>query len=292
MVAVLDLGSNSFILLVQHNGEVILEEVYEVGLKSISDEEKAFETASETILQMKKKIADTIVYAFGTAVFRERPALFEKIIKTFNLNGEILSEEDEAYFTYMSVDPNFEQDITVLDLGGGSLEIVTKDWFKSLPVGTHVLNSLFNLSLPQMEQFSEAVRYVEEKIPFIKNPVGVGGSFVTIAAMKLGRWDLKLLNGLILNASDVEFSLNQLKGKSYEQVRNWGIIPPGREKTIVAGCVVAMAVAKFGPIRVSTKGFRHTLASMIERGKIEKPWRARGDLNSRPPDPQSGALSS
>lgn len=291
MVAVLDLGSNSFILLVQRDGEVILEEVYEVGLKSIPNDEKAFKVASEVISQTKKKITGT-VYAFGTAVFRERPTLFERIVKNFDLNGEILSEEDEAFFTYMSVDPTFQRDITVLDLGGGSLEIVTKDWFKSLPVGTHVLNNLFDLSLPQLEQFDEAVKYVERKLPPIKNPVGIGGSFVAIAAMKLGKWDLKLLDRSVLKVSDIENALNKLKGKSYEEVRSWKIIPPGREKTIVAGCAVAMAVAKFGPIEVSTRGFRHTLAGMIERGKIERPWRARGDLNSRPPDPQSGALSS
>lgn len=291
MVAVLDLGSNSFILLVQKDGEVILEEVYEVGLKSIVDEQEAFRVASEVISQIKKKITGT-VYAFGTAVFRERPNLFERIVKSFNLNGEILSEEDEAFFTYMSVDPTFQRDITVLDLGGGSLEIVTKDWFKSLPVGTHVLNSLFDLSLPRMEHFDEAMKYVEKKLPSIENPVGIGGSFVAIAAMKLGKWDLKLLDRSVLKVSDIENALNRLKGKSYEEVRSWKIIPPGRERTIVAGCVVAMAVARFGPIEVSTRGFRHTLAGMIERGKIDRPWRARGDLNSRPPDPQSGALSS
>lgn len=292
MVAVLDLGSNSFILLVQKDGEVILEEVYEVGLKSILNEEEAFKAASEAISQIKKKITGANVYAFGTAVFRERPALFERIVKSFDLNGEILSEEEEAFFTYMSVDPTFQKNITVLDLGGGSLEIVTKDWFKSLPIGTHVLNSLFDLSLPRMEQFDEAVKYVEKKLPTIKDPVGVGGSFVAIAAMKLGKWDLKLLDRSVLNVSDIENALNRLKGKSYEEVRSWKIIPSGREKTIVAGCAVAMAVAKFGPIEVSTRGFRHTLAGMIEKGRIDRPWRARGDLNSRPPDPQSGALSS
>lgn len=291
-VGVLDLGSNSFILLVQEGERTVLEEVYEVGLRSVEDEEEAFRLASRVISRIKARFPDLTLYAFGTAVFRERPALFERILRAFDLNGQILSEEDEAYFTYMSVDPNFEKDITVFDLGGGSLEIVRKDWFVSLPLGTHVLNRLFDLSLPDAPQFHEAVKHVESRLPDFENPVGIGGSFVAIAALKLGAWDLKALDGIVLNQGDVESAFKRLKGNSLEQVRDWKVIPAGRERTIVAGCAVALAITKCEPMIVSTKGFRYTLARMLERGRIERPWRARGDLNSRPPDPQSGALSS
>lgn len=291
-VGVLDLGSNSFILLVQEGEQTVLEEVYEVGLRSVEDEEEAFKLAGRVISHIKTKFPDLPLHAFGTAVFRERPALFERILRTFDLNGQILSEEDEAYFTYMSVDPNFEKSITVFDLGGGSLEIVRKDWFVSLALGTHVLNRLFDLSLPDAPQFYEAVKHVESKLPDFEKPVGIGGSFVAIAAVKNGAWDLKTLDGIVLNQADVEFVFERLKGNTLEQVRDWKVIPIGRERTIMAGCAVALAITKREPVIVSTKGFRHTLARMLERGRIERPWRARGDLNSRPPDPQSGALSS
>lgn len=291
-VGVLDLGSNSFILLVQEGGRTVLEEVYELGLRSVEDEEEAFRLASRVISQIKARFSDVPLYAFGTAVFRERPVLFERILRTFDLNGQILSEEDEAYFTYMSVDPNFERSITVFDLGGGSLEIVRKDWFVSLPLGTHVLNRLFDLSLPNAPQFYEAVKHVESRLPDFESPVGIGGSFVAIAALKNGAWDLKTLDGIVLSQADVESVFERLKGNTLQQVRDWKVIPSGRERTIVAGCAVALAITKREPVTVSTKGFRHTLARMLERGRIERPWRARGDLNSRPPDPQSGALSS
>lgn len=272
MVAVVDLGSNSFILLVQHEGETLLEEVYEVGLKSIGDEDEAFESASRVVSQIKAKVSDVPIHVFGTAIFREKPHLFERIVRKFGLKGEILSEEDEAYFTYMSVDPSFEKDITVFDLGGGSLEVVRKDWFMSLPLGTHVLNNLFDLSLPSIQQFEDALRHVEEMLPSFTNPVGIGGSFVAIASMRIGKWDLKAVEGLILTHHDVEAVIQQLRGNTFEQVRGWNIIPAGREKTIVAGCAVALAIAKRGSIKVSTKGFRHTLARMLEEGGIQRPW--------------------
>ncbi|AJC74809.1 guanosine polyphosphate pyrophosphohydrolase [Pseudothermotoga hypogea DSM 11164 = NBRC 106472] len=272
VVAVVDLGSNSFILLVQHEGETLLEEVYEVGLKSIGDEDEAFESASRVVSQIKAKVSDVPIHVFGTAIFREKPHLFERIVRKFGLKGEILSEEDEAYFTYMSVDPSFEKDITVFDLGGGSLEVVRKDWFMSLPLGTHVLNNLFDLSLPSIQQFEDALRHVEEMLPSFTNPVGIGGSFVAIASMRIGKWDLKAVEGLILTHHDVEAVIQQLRGNTFEQVRGWNIIPAGREKTIVAGCAVALAIAKRGSIKVSTKGFRHTLARMLEEGGIQRPW--------------------
>jgi len=272
VVAVVDLGSNSFILLVQHEGETLLEEVYEVGLKSIGDEDEAFESASRVVSQIKAKVSDVPIHVFGTAIFREKPHLFERIVRKFGLKGEILSEEDEAYCTYMSVDPSFEKDITVFDLGGGSLEVVRKDWFMSLPLGTHVLNNLFDLSLPLIQQFEDALRHVEEMLPSFTNPVGIGGSFVAIASMRIGKWDLKAVEGFILTHHDVEAVIQQLRGNTFEQVRGWNIIPAGREKTIVAGCAVALAIAKRGSIKVSTKGFRHTLARMLEEGGIQRPW--------------------
>ncbi|MEJ5229967.1 MAG: guanosine polyphosphate pyrophosphohydrolase [Pseudothermotoga sp.] len=273
MTAVLDLGSNSFIILVYDKGEVVLEKVYEVGLKAIKEEQEAFAKASCVLDEIMRELNLKIpIYAFGTAVFRERPDLFQKLLSTFGLKGFVLSEEEEAFFTYMCVDESFEKDLTVFDLGGGSLEIVKKKWFVSLPLGTHVLNSLFDLSLPGARDFEKALDYVSERLPEFHSPVGIGGSFVSLAALKVGKWDLGMLDGITLTLEDVERAREFLKSKTYEQIKQLKIIPIGRERTIVAGSVVAAAVAKREEIKVSTKGFRHTLAKMIENGVITKPW--------------------
>lgn len=273
MTAVLDLGSNSFIILVYDKGEVLLEKVYEVGLKAIKEEQEAIERASCVLEKITKELnIKGPIYAFGTAVFRERPDLFQKLLKAFGLKGFVLSEEEEAFFTYMCVDESFEKDLTVFDLGGGSLEIVKKKWFVSLPLGTHVLNSLFDLSLPGARDFERALDYVSERLPEFHSPIGIGGSFVSLAALKVGKWDLGMLDGITLTLEDIERAREFLESKTYEQIRQLKIIPVGRERTIVAGSVVAAAVAKREEIKVSTKGFRHTLAKMIENGVITKPW--------------------
>lgn len=264
MVTVLDLGSNSFILLVYERGKTILEKVYEVGLKSFEDDEEAYRAAKSVLTKIQKEIKDGEIYAFGTAFFREKPWLFHSLMNHFGLKGKILSEKEEAYLTYLSVGPTGKEDITVFDLGGGSLEIVKRDWFNSLELGTHVLNRIFDLYLPGAKDFENAVDYVSKRLPDFENAVGVGGSFVAIAALKLGKWDLNLLDGVLLNFEDLQQITRRLREMTFDQVLNMKVIPPARERTIIPGCAVATAIAKKSEIRVSTKGFRYTLAKLMD----------------------------
>ncbi|GAB4310164.1 Ppx/GppA phosphatase family protein [Pseudothermotoga elfii] len=272
MIAVLDLGSNSFIALVYDRGKILLEKVYEVGLKSIKDDEQAFCVAKQSVEKIQSEINGIETYAFGTAVFRQRPELFHRLLKHFEIKGKILSEKEEAYLTYLCIDPKRSMNVTVFDLGGGSLEVVKKDWFVSLETGTHVLNSIFDLSLPEAKDFNKTVDYVLKQLPGFENPVGIGGSFVAIAALKVQKWDLKSLDGFILTPEDIYKISEKLRKMNLQQIVDMKIIPPGREKTIIAGCAVATAIATKGNIKVSTKGFRYTLARMIEEGK----WPASG----------------
>ncbi|HEY8543275.1 MAG TPA: guanosine polyphosphate pyrophosphohydrolase, partial [Pseudothermotoga sp.] len=128
-------------------------------------------------------------------------------------------------------------------------------------------NSIFDLSLPSAKDFDKAVDYVSKQLPDFDNPVGIGGSFVAIAALKVKKWDLKSLDGFILTFEDIQKISEELRKMNPQQIIDMKIIPSGREKTIVAGCTVAIAIATKGNIKVSTKGFRYTLAEMIEEGK-------------------------
>ncbi|HOJ87357.1 MAG TPA: guanosine polyphosphate pyrophosphohydrolase [Pseudothermotoga sp.] len=267
MIAVLDLGSNSFILLIYDKGRTVLEQVYEVGLRSYKDDEEAFCVAKNALEKIKEQIKGIDSYAFGTAVFRERPWLFHNLVNRFGLKGKILSEKEEAYLTYHCVDPQMIRRVTVFDLGGGSLEIVKRDRFVSLPLGTHVLNSIFNLSLPGAPEFEQATNCILEKLPDFEEGIGIGGSFVAIAALIVGKWDLNLLDGFILRFEDVQGVYEKLRKLNYEQIADMKVIPAGRERTIIAGCAVAKAITVKKNISVSTKGFRYTLARMIEEGK-------------------------
>ncbi len=297
MVRVLDLGSNSFIVLVLDGEKVLFEKVYEVGLKAfMNDRMKALKIAKEILSKaLNESDFRCPTYVFGTSVFRDDPEFFKTLVGEFNLKSHVLTEEEEAMYSYMSVDPELRMNITVADLGGGSLEIVRKDSFRSLRLGTHVLNSLFNLAIPGAKDFEMAVNYVTNQLSEnLGEVVGIGGSFVAIAALKKGVWDLAKLDKERLNQKDISSVVREVRQMSFEQIRKKNILPDGREKTLVAGLAVALAIAQLSEtLIVSTKGYRYTVAIMLEKnGELFQPWRARGDLNSRPPDPQSGALSS
>ncbi|AIY88065.1 Ppx/GppA phosphatase [Thermotoga sp. TBGT1765] len=287
MIAVLDMGSNSFILLVvSEKGKTVLEEVHEVGIAS-GNLEKAKEVFKECVEKAEKMGAE--LHVFGTAFFRKHPDIFQQITGD---RGEILPEEKEAYYSYVSVAKDFgKKDILVADLGGGSLELAWKDGYVSLELGTHVLNRTFSLTLPYIEPVDRIVEYVMKQLPEVKKDelFGVGGSFVALAALMKGKWDLEILHGSVLKLEEVERLVDKIKRLSFEDVKNLNVLPVGREKTILAGGIVTVALLrKYSPkMTVSTRGYRYGIVWEI----LEKRWRARGDSNPQPPDPQSGALS-
>lgn len=302
LTAVIDMGSNSFILLIGGKDNVIEEMVCEVGLKGISSRSKAAELGRKILQNMVQRARDVDerdVHVFGTALFREDPDLFYYITADLNVNSTILTQEEEAMYSYLSVDDSLScSKMTVVDLGGGSLEVVTSKGFKGFQLGTHVLNSLFNLSLPDVRDFDRAVVHIKEilkgsirKDSFL---VGIGGSFVAIAAFFLKKWDLRAIDGFSLRKSHVDTVISTLREMPYEELRSLKFLPKGRERTLAAGCAVARVLTDLcGEIEISSKGYRYAVLKDIAlNGKLTYPWRARGDLNSRPPDPQSSALSS
>ena len=171
------------------------------------------------------------------------------------------------------------------------MELAWKDGYTSLELGTHVLNRIFSLTLPYRKPVDDVVEFVMNKLPNVKGLrlFGVGGSFVALAALMERKWDLKLLHGKVLKLSNVLTTLERIKSMSFEDLKRQKTLPEGREKTVLAGGIITVALLKkYAPeMTVSTKGYRYAIAWEILEGK----WRARGDSNPQPPDPQSGALS-
>lgn len=300
-VGVVDVGSNSMIfLLMNEKKEVLMEKVEEwrIGGYSVPP--------FSLISNMKQSIANfericrennAKIYVFGTEYFRKFPEIFKKLIGS--LPGKILSEEEEAMYSYLSTLDIKGEDRIVIDLGGGSLEVIKKENFRSLKIGTHVLNKKFNLSQPYHEPIDPIVEWVFHKLPYYscKTLIGIGGTFVSIVAFKENLWDLRKLHGAILHIDEVRNIAEIVKNMSYDDLRKLECLPKGRENTILIGLLITLAIMKkyCSNMVVSTKGFRYAIAwDILRNGKLTfswKDWRARGELNPQPPDPQSGALS-
>ncbi len=291
MVGIFDLGSNSFISLVIDGREDIFEEV-RVTKMAFSVREGKIDDCGiyrKIFLDMEKKLRKYTdnIYVFGTAVFREATNGDQcfQFIKG-ELPGRILDSSEEAIYSYRSVLWDEEisvKDPLVFDLGGGSLEVIESEGrFLSFPFGTGKV-----LQMMKESGFEATLTFLRKSFPsFSGTPVGIGGTFVTVAAFKEGKWDLRALHGSVIDLNLVESLIDEISFLSPQEIENLPFVPEGRGSTLLPGALITLAIVqKYGDLIVSRKGHRYALGWEIE-------WRARRDLNPRPPDPQSDALSS
>ena len=273
MVGIFDLGSNSFISLVLDGKKELHEEVRVTSAASYLRDGK-FESCENLKSEFDDMLKGVLkltrnVHVFGTAVFREAEngkGCFEYI--KGNFPGKILSADEEARYSYLSVVWDDEIDVSsplVFDLGGGSLEVVGSDGFLSLPLGTKKIGKVSE------ENFRKVVEYVKKRLPdWNGDPVGIGGTFVTIAAFKLGEWDLRKVHGVSIDREDIEELFEMIKEKEPDEIDSLPFVPKERGKTLKEGCAIAMAIVeKFGKIVVSRRGYRYALAWEID-GRIDR----------------------
>ncbi len=216
-IAVIDLGTNTFNLLIVEFGE---EREYKIlynnklpvklGKSGIDKKEirpdaitrglNAIERHLQTITEYKAEKT----YAFATSAIRSarNGDQFVKLAKQrCGLDVEIINGDREAELIYYGVKQAVALDsekVLILDIGGGSNEFIIADvdniyWKKSYPLGVARLISKFKPSDPiSIEEIEFISNYLEERLSdlfeeFRKHKIttliGASGSFETIAAM-------------------------------------------------------------------------------------------------------------
>ncbi len=270
MVGIFDLGSNSFIALVLDGKKDIYERVEVTGM-AFDVEDGVIRNCGkyrEKFLKMLGEVEKCTgnIHVFGTAVFRYTKNGQEcfNLIKG-ELPGRVLTSEEEAKYSYLSVVWDDELRVekpVVYDLGGGSLEIISKETFKSTPYGTKYVKELLN------KWDTETVKeFIKQQLPgILSEAVGIGGTFVTIAAFLLKEWNLKKVHGFVLKYSDVLRIYEKLSHMEEHEIGRYPFIPPGRERTLKPGTVITLAILeKHGKLIISRKGYRYALGWEIEK---------------------------
>lgn len=144
--------------------------------------------------------------------------------------------------------------VTVVDIGGGSTEIVhgsglVPDHAESLKVGSVRCTESHLVSDPpttaQMEALAGyvavAVSPVARAIPRGGVVVGVAGTITTIAAVVLEGYDPAAVHGLRLTRDDVDVVTRRLAALPVAERREVPGLHPDRAGVIVAGCVITAA---------------------------------------------------
>lgn len=216
-IAVIDLGTNTFNLLVVETKEdqtyqIIYNNKLPVKLGKSGIDKKEIRpdaitrglNAIERHLQTIREYGAEKVFAFATSAVRSarNGEQFVKMIRQrFNLEVDVINGDREAELIYFGVKQAVSLDhekILILDIGGGSNEFIIADqehiyWKKSYPLGVARLLAKFKPSDPiSIEEIEFISNYLEERLSdlfdeFRKHKittlVGASGSFETIAAM-------------------------------------------------------------------------------------------------------------
>lgn len=215
----------------------------------------------------------------GTAALREaenRDDFLELVKNEVSLSIDVISEHDEAYYTYLSVRHGMSDSIdemAIIDIGGGSTEVIhgTREHFidfVSLPIGSVKLTEMFIKHDPPSEQEVKAVRdHITSnlKLPFkkpLKTVVGTAGTITTLGSIGIGLsvWDKKQIHQMVMNRARIKEIAHQLLAMKKDERASVPGIEKGREDIIPQGIILLHEIMKFleaEELIIDANGVRH-----------------------------------
>ncbi len=220
------------------------------------------------------------VFCVGTSALREaeNSEFFLKTVKeNLNLNIEVISEEKEAYYTYLSVkydETIKEDDFIIIDIGGGSTEIITGNDnglfdFVSLPVGSVKLTEMFVKHNPPLESelflLEDHVKSLLKEIPFDgrkKILIGTAGTITTLAAivLDLDIFDKDRIHTLKISLLKIDMVIDSIRKIEISRRSSIKGMEQGREDILLQGIILLREIMLyFGAdhVTVSVKGGRY-----------------------------------
>jgi exopolyphosphatase/guanosine-5'-triphosphate,3'-diphosphate pyrophosphatase len=179
--------------------------------------------------------------AVGTSAVRDAEngeAFLGEVEWSYGFATRLLSGEEEARLTFQGATlgrPDGE--LLVVDIGGGSTELVTKERAISVDLGSVRLTEQFG------EDVDAIAAHVRSELPDGFEPpaaIGVAGTITTIAALDLGlrEYDPERVDGHRIPAAGVEHQLRRLAALPLEERRRVPALEPERAPVIVAGAVL------------------------------------------------------
>jgi exopolyphosphatase/guanosine-5'-triphosphate,3'-diphosphate pyrophosphatase len=196
------------------------------------------------------------------------------------------AEEAELAFRGATLERAEQNGVLVVDIGGGSTELVTSDSGISLDLGSVRLTERFLASDPptpaELEACATAARsLLAERVPrthVAREAIGVAGTVTSLAALDLGleRYDRARVHGHRLTADGVRRQLERLAALPLAERRLVPALDPERAPVIVAGAVLLREVlAHFGLEAIETSERDILDAAALEAASL--PACAEGD---------------
>ena len=300
-VAALDLGTNTFLLLIAdvHANErggaidkVLQDEARVVRLgqdvhKTRKFHPEALERADQTFAEFARYIGSykcEKILACATSAARDvsnGDALIQLAAK-YKIPVEIISGEREAELTFRgTVGDDLDEPVIIIDVGGGSTEFILGgpggiEKRESVDIGSVRLTEMFVTQHPvPEEQMKKLNDYISEKLMGIKERFGgtqtkviaVAGTPTTLAAMDQKQaFDSKRVQGHVLSKEKLKMWLDRLADMGVQERRALAGMDAKRADVIVAGTMILqMATEMLGAsqLEVSVKGLRYGVAKSL-----------------------------
>jgi exopolyphosphatase/guanosine-5'-triphosphate,3'-diphosphate pyrophosphatase len=293
--ASIDLGTNTCLLLVLEGDTILHDESNVVRLGQGVDQSKMLQTdAMARTLSCLEKYAAIVrsfgiqtadVLAVGTAQARDAgnaTEFFQQIENQLGFRFRVLSGDEEANSTFIGAAlPGMNpESMVVMDIGGGSTEIVQINGGKSLNMGAVRMTERYLKSDPVTDdEFWKCESAIDEALaelkPMIestgKNFVAVAGTAVTLGMLQLSlkEFDRQQLDGFEITRGDAHRLVEELKWRSVAERNQMLGMEPKRADVILAGALIfwrAMEVLGFKSVKVSTRGLRYgVLKTLLNR---------------------------
>lgn len=299
-VAALDLGSNTFLLLVAEVQGGRITKVYRDELQvtrlgqgvnanrafhpeALQRVEECFQEYSRIIKEEKPEK----VLAMATSAARDvgnAEQLFD-LGKKYGIPIEIIPGSKEAEITFYGAcsERSDIENCAVIDVGGGSTEVVYLDpqknvAGKSLDVGSVRLTEMFVSGHPvpadEVQKVSEYVRGkiheagFESTISHVQNLVCVAGTPTTLAAViQKADYSPDRVHGYRISLEELRAWRDHLAAMDLESRKALTGMDPKRADVIVAGATILLETAKIfntEQIIVSDRGVRYGIALYME----------------------------
>lgn len=275
-VAVIDLGTNTFNLLVAdvhaagfdsiHNSkEGVALGMGGINEGFISDEamQRAF-LAFEKFKEICERLDVKTIVGIGTSAVRDagnKAEFLHEIKKRFDLDIEIVDGLEEAKLIYQGVSWSYEFDKSslIMDIGGGSTEFIRIETGKELEfisanIGVSRAVQLFPLEDPlSRENQIELINWFEANSKELKRfdscevLVGASGSFETFYEMVHEEAYPNSLQNIRISRSELMDTLDWIIRSTFEERENHPFIIPIRRKMApIAALKTKWVIEKFG----------------------------------------------
>jgi len=142
----------------------------------------------------------------------------------------LLSGDEEAELTRCGVDP--PSGTLILDIGGGSTEVVLDEFHASLPMGSARFTERYGDEMQSL--LREAAVLLPDLSP--EHAIGVAGTVTQLAAL-----DTEDVDGYRLSRARAREQLQRLAAMSMEERRAVPHMEPDRAPVIVAGAAILVA---------------------------------------------------